>query len=381
MSRLTIQTQQNLENSILKGLVYEWKKIYSNLPEAYKKTIRQPVFSLSDGQIFGGRVATWQSKTYRICFKRNFILAARWSNVLDVLRHEMAHQLADTFYGNNQETSHGQCFKRACSILQADPSASAAIVPRSQRIIDDTLHAPEQKEDRLIVRVQKLMSLAKSSNQIEAEAAAAKANELITKYNLEILAADTDRDFCSLLLCQPALRHPGWYLWITGVLNEFYFVNIIWVGAFCVDRSKPGRSPEVSGTAQNVQIAHYVFDFINKYIDTQWETYRKNHDVSWRDKTSFAKGVVRGFREKLTVQKNKTIENFKHACETSALVRTDDPKLSVYIKERYKRLRSFGGPSSIQPQHFNEGKKAGQNLVISKAVCHHAGNTGLQIGQ
>jgi len=91
-----------------------------------------------------------------------------------------------------------------------------------------------------MVRVKKLMALAGSPDQHEAEAAMGKAHELIARYNLDLLAQEEERNFTSVFVGRPALRHPPEDYALAHLLQDFYFVRGIWVSAYVPARSRWG---------------------------------------------------------------------------------------------------------------------------------------------
>ena len=115
-----------------------------------------------------------------------------------------------------------------------------------------------------MLRIKKLMALAQSQNQHEAEAAMAKAHQLIGKYNVDLLTHEENRDFVSVFVGKPALRHFREEYALARLLTDFYFVFGIWMPAYVVDKGKMGSVLEISGTVQNTKIAHYVYDFVNQ---------------------------------------------------------------------------------------------------------------------
>ena len=110
-------------------------------------------------------VVTWLS--------RNVVLNHSWDAVREILLHEMAHQFAEQVLGASNEPPHGPKFKRGCYLLRANPSASGNYRPLDELIFDDSTGP----EDKIMVRVKKLMALARSKNQHGAEAAMAKAHD------------------------------------------------------------------------------------------------------------------------------------------------------------------------------------------------------------
>ncbi len=361
----TALIQEQLENSIIKGLQLEWQAIHQDLPPEYRTRIRMPAFRLSDGT---HPLASWTSAGYLMSFSRKFVFAEDWGSLVEVLRHEIAHQLAATLDGAEEETPHGPIFRKACHLLHADPRATGSW----GALRTGTSGATVTPQDRLIRKVQLLMQLAGSENPHESAQAAAKANTLITKYNLDVLYNDEKRDFVSLFLGKPALRHSGSTVSITALLEAHYFVQVVWVSSYVLEKGKMGRVPEVSGTPPNVRIASYVFDYLHRYITSQWDHYRREVKVARNEKASFSLGLVDGFRKTLDRQKIKTLQEYAETLPGKNLMKREDARLKAYLGARYNRLRSFRRASGVDPSAYSAGKKIGEKLVISKGIDHRS---------
>jgi len=298
--------QQELERRILHGLACEWEEALWVLDSSHKDLIRKPLFSLRDTK---SRLGHWSREKREICLSRNLVVNHPWDAVREVLLHEMAHQFADEVLGANNEPPHGPKFQGACHLLRANPNASGKYEPLHDRIFRES----SGSEDRIMLRIKKLMALAQSKNQHEAEAAMAKAHELIAKYNVDLLAHEENRDFVSVFVGKPALRHFREEYALARLLTDFYFVHGIWMPAYVVDKGKMGSVLEISGTIQNIKIAHYVYDFVRQSTNSQWDEYNKDNGLNRYRKTDFAMGIIQGFSSKLKSQ-SETKRKDKDTC-------------------------------------------------------------------
>ena len=234
----------------------------------------------------------------------------------------MAHQFAEEVLAVGSEPPHGPCFKKACQQLRADPAVSG-----SYRLLDDgTSKGVKIREDTMMVRIRKLMSLAQSQNQHEAEAAMAKAHELVEKYNIDLVRLDQHRKFVSIFLGKALLRHFREEHQLAVLLQKFYYVYGIWVSSYVIEKGKMGRVLEISGTEKNVQIASYVYDFVNLFIAGQWREYNRDKGLNRYRRTDFALGVLQGFSRKLERQSQQ-----RRPDKVYGLVKTEDPLLQQYI--------------------------------------------------
>lgn len=362
-----IDIQEKLERRILHGLSCEWDEALFILDPPFRERLRKPIFRLSEMK---GKWGYWSNERNEICISRTLVLNHSWDSVRDVLFHEMAHQFTEQVLDADNEPPHGPGFKRACHLLRANPEATGNYTLLDQKVLDDSA----AREDKIMVRIKKLMALAQSNNQNEAEAAMAKAHEFIRKHNIDLLDRNENRHFISIFIGKPALRHFQEYYDLSFLLQEFYFVYGIWMPAYVLEKGKMGRVLEISGTIQNVKIASYVHDFVQRFIDSQWREYNKNSMLNRYRKTDFAMGIIRGFHSKLEKQDNKVKDKF-------ALIKIEDPLLKEYTAYRYPRVTSISGsPIRRDRNILKDGIDIGKDLVISKGISKKGSKKGLLIG-
>ena len=207
--------------------------------------------------------------------------------------------------------------------------------------------------------------LAGSPNQHEAEAAMAKAQDLIAKYNLDLLSREEKRDFISVLVGRPALRHFSEDYFLAHSLQDYYFVQGIWVSTYVLERRKMGRVLEISGTLPNVKLASYIHDFVRHFIQSQWREYNHDKGLNRYRLTDFAVGIIEGFRSKLELQQEKR----DPAAGSQSLTKMQDPLLKEYLAYRYPHTAMVKtGKGHQDPKVRIDGKRVGKKLVISKGI-------------
>jgi hypothetical protein len=347
-----------LEHRILHGLSCEWENAWESLNRAQRARFHKPLFALRN---IKDRWGYWTGERNEICLGRRLVLNYSWCAVRETLLHEMAHQFAEQVLRAQHEAPHGPSFRAACDILKANPKASGQYPPLDEVIMDEQ----SDPEDRILVRIKKLMSLAQSQNQHEAEAAMAKAHQLIRKHNLELISQNDQRQFVSIFVGKPALRHFGEEYHLSNLLQTYYFIFGIWVPAYVLVKGKMGRVLEITGTAQNVRIAAYVYDFIKHFIEAQWARYNQEKGLDRFRKTDFSIGIIKGFASKLKQQNGmKQPEKNRHG-----IIKIGDPLLQEYTEYRYPRVLSVkGGRTNNHMEVLNDGIKAGRQLIIHKGI-------------
>lgn len=360
--------EAKLERKILGGLSAEWEVALWVLSSSHRAMMKKPLFSLKEMK---GKLGYWSEDRREICLCRSFVREYPWEAVREVLLHEVAHQFTSEVLRAAGESAHGPAFREACGLLRANPKGSFAYRSLEERLKRETLAS----EDRIMVKVKKLMALAESGNRHEAEAAMAKAHGLIAKYNVDLLSADKKRNFISVFLGEPALRHFRETYHLASLLTDYYFVTGLWVSAWVLPKEKMGRVLEISGTPRNVEIASYVHDFVNHFIDIKWKTYNRDKGLTRYRKTDFAVGIIEGFREKLKSQG----ENRSTSAVERSVIKVGDPKLDAYMAHRHPRISSFRrSPSTIDATVHQDGRKIGKKMVISKGVSEQkTGRTAL----
>jgi hypothetical protein len=359
----------DLERRILQGLASEWDLACSFLPRASGSLLRRPFFSLRGTK---KRLGAWLSQRHEICLSRDFVLNHPWDSVREVLLHEMAHQYTDEVLNIQDQTPHGPAFREACRLFRANPEATVETVPLDL-LVANGRNTPA---DSLLLRIRKLMALSKSSNPHEAEAAMTKAHQMIRRYNLDLLAHDEKRCFLSVFAGRPALRHRREDYHLGALVRDFYFVTGIWVPAFVIEKGKTGTVLELSGTAENLRIATYVYNFVRHFIESSWEEYRGRKRGVGRRRSDFAVGILEGFRAKLGAA---TGQKAVHAsARTLALLKAGDPLLDFYMHQRHPRTVKVGGRAVAQDGGVvRDGVAVGKNLVIHDAITWQGSTGGL----
>jgi hypothetical protein len=351
---------------VLTGLDEEWESAVRHLPFEYGARMRRPVFEIRD---FESKWGEWDGRRRRISLSWRLVSEHPWMAVREVLHHEMAHQMAEELLGWEGEP-HGEPFRHACRILNADPRASHDYVSMK----DVLLREDESDEDRILSRVRKLLALGQSSHRHEAEAAMAKAHELIARHSLDLQAGGKPLSYCSLTLGEPMARHATADYALSQLLRDFYLVETLWISAWVMRSRRMGKILEVSGTRENVLMASYVYDFLNRTVEEQWEVEGTAHNHSVRRRNDFALGLLAGFRERLAA---KDVELARENTDIEALVTHRDAGLTHYFRDRYPHVRTFGrGSGRIDPEAHEAGKAVGRKTVISRPIDRNGGNAG-----
>ena len=353
MSQLSV----DLEAALLRAL----KDAYRDLNYGLFKGRLQPAqLELSDA---GSRLGQWQRDTRTIELGRTFASTAGWGEVLEVLKHEMAHQYTAEILGDPDPTPHGPAFQALCDKLGIDGRAAGR--PTSSADAPSTVRPSEGEEDaapRVLQRIAKLLALAGSANQHEAELAMNEAQRLMLAYNIERAASHHYR---FVHLGVPTGRVSEAERTLANVLGEHFFVEVIWVPVWRAQEGRRGSVLEVCGAPANLEMAGYVYDFLLRTANRLWDEHRRAQRIrSQRDRRTFVAGVIAGFKEKLDRQRT--------AHQSRGLVWIGDADLTKYFRRRHPRIRWTSYQSSTASTAHAEGRAAGRELTLHRPLASSA---------
>jgi predicted SprT family Zn-dependent metalloprotease len=312
----------------------------------FKGALSTPQIALSEAESF---LARWLRQAKTIEFSRPFLARTEsWGVVLEVLKHEMAHQYVHEVL-REEESPHGPAFRAVCERLGIDARASG--VP------EQTLDAEAQ---RVLERVHKLLALAESDNQHEAEAAAAAAQRLMLKHNVS-LDDDTPSQYSFREIGRVTGRVTEWERRLGNVLRDHFFVDVIWVPAYRVHEHKRGSVMEAIGTPENLDLAAYVYDFMVRTSERLWVAHQQAQNIRGNaDRRAYLAGVMSGFGQKLAQQAK--------AHRAQGLVWQPSAARNVYTRKRHPYLRTISHRGHSQRDVFAHGQRAGREVVLNKGV-------------
>ncbi|MCA9576180.1 MAG: DUF2786 domain-containing protein [Sandaracinaceae bacterium] len=343
-----------LERLILEELRERWKADNWAL---FGERMRPPVLALSDATSF---LARFVPATRTIEVARQLVIDHPWMEVLEVLKHEMAHQFVAEVL-RVSESAHGPVFRGVCQARGIDARAAGVVVTPGDDVATTAA-------GRVIDKVRRLLALAGSDNPHEADAAMQQARRLMLEHNIRERDTRADeRDFTFAHVGPVKARHDEHERVLASILTGHFFVEAIWVNSFRPLEGRRGSVLEICGTPANVRMADYVHGFLLHAGEAAWKRHRTEHGIAGnRDRRSFLVGVMRGFRDKL--------ERERRASTAQGLVWTGDAGVSDYFQRRYPRARTIRRAGRERDAAFAHGQAAGQELVLHRPV--EAGRSG-----
>jgi hypothetical protein len=326
------------------------QRSYADLNGAhFRFQLERPSFELVDTAQRLGRWVGGQRRTIEL--SRALLLEHGWGVLIEVLKHEMAHQYVDEILGAPDESSHGPAFRKVCEERGFDARASGLPLGAP----------PTDSEGRILDRIAKLLALAESPNRHEAEAAMSAARRLMLKYNVEALKSGVRQNYTFRHLGEPTGRVSEPSRVLADLLAAHFFVQVIWVPVYRPLQQKRGTVLEVCGSLENVELAEYVHAFLSHTAERLWRDHQRARGTRKNTgRLSYLAGVMIGFRDKLAREKQAT--------EEPALVYRGDGELGRFFKRRHPYVRHTRHLSRAGSDAYSHGRRAGQNIVLHRGV-------------
>ncbi len=303
-------------------------------------------------------IGYYDPETFQIGINKSLLYMAKNSVIKDVLRHEIAHMLLhidnkDLFHGLDP---HGKEYRDLCRNLYWDEdiySRSLDIEERNDSFQGDLL------SEKMIARVQKLLKLADSTNEHEAQLATTKANQILLKHNIccmdDIASSEETQVYVKRVM--EFKKASGKTQAIYDILKKFYVSPVYNYG-------KNKAYLEVTGSKVNVEVAAYVADFLDHELERLWSESRKQNPElkGISHKNSFFKGVANGHLERI-----ENALNDYSAEDKMALTRVEQ-NLSNQLKMVYGRTSHRAVSATFHGKTHDLGKDAGRKMSIHKGV-------------
>jgi hypothetical protein len=332
------------------ALVRELRATYAQLNDAFFGTrLKAPTIELVVGRSTLGR---WLPETRTIEISRQLVVEQPWTSVVEVLKHEMAHQYVHEVLRETEQSPHGRAFQEACARLGIDARASG--VPAKEP-------GPAQQEEKVVERIARLLALAESPNQHEAEAAMAAAQRLMLKHNLDSVRTQQARDHGFAHLGRPTGRVLEHERLVAMILGKHFFVEAIWIPVYRPLEGKRASVLEICGTRSNLAIAEYVHGFLHATAERLWRAHKRAQAIgSDRDRRTYLAGVMAGFADKLARQEARS--------RSEGLVWVRDGDLATYFRRRHPYVRHVRHAGQRRTDAWAHGREAGRRIVLHKPV-------------
>lgn len=326
--------------------------------------LHAPIFLIGSS---GERLGHWNGRDRTITISESHILDHSWEDVLQTLRHEMAHQYVDEVFRLPGSPPHGEAFTRACRVFRIEPGRVAARASLSP------LEGSLAERDKMLTRIKELLAMAGSPNEHEAATAMRLVHKYLLKYNLHLAEVEAQRSFATRNLGACSARIQEYEYTLAHILKQHFFVEVVWTFSYDPLRDRPGRILEISGTPENLEIAEYVHRYVMSLLDPLWQAHRRANPGGGGTRNQYLAGLLRGFADKLASQSGQLRQEH-------GLIWRGDPLLDEYFRHLYPRLQRIGGSGVSRGDGYEAGRRDGKEITIRRGVTGESVRRGRLIG-
>ncbi len=342
------------ERTLLRAAAQSWRQLNR---DQFRSAMQAPNLEMSRGKT---RLGGWIGGTRTLQLSQRLLSEYDWLQVLEVLRHEMAHQYVSEVLQVHDESAHGEAFKRVCTEFGID-----------QRAVGEPLAGEPPIESRVLTRIRGLLALADSPNEHEARAAARKAYTLMHRHNVERVDVDIAH-YTARRIGPIKSRFMLHEKALAGLLGQHFFVRPVYIPIMDMRTAKPSKTLEVSGRPDNVAMAEHVYAWLLRTGERLFTDYKREHGLRGNtERRRFLLGLVRGFTEQLN-QQRQTVEE-------TGLVWVGDAGLDSFVGKRHPRLRTSRPSTFKRTDAYNQGVSQGKRLDLKRPVSQKASARGRQI--
>jgi hypothetical protein len=263
-----------------------------------------------------------------------------------VMLHELAHYICFACWG---ESGHSKRFAEVASVIHAPEAFAHPSV--SLDLAADT--------SSQLSKIKKLLALGDSSNPYESRNAMEKARKLMAGLGIKHISSDfaTDTVYSAVLASMDRCSVKEKVL--TYLCDEIAGVYSV------LERLDKGCRVRIFGTVSQVEVACYVYDYLEGSLSAEYKAMRKQGMIKGRALSSFYNGVYAEMSKRFDVRSVSSDETAR------ALTKVHDDN-------RHKAESCYYGSGVLHAQHrsyyqrneaaYAIGKKVGQHTHIRKAV-------------
>ena len=213
--------------------------------------------------------------------------------------------------------------------------------------------------EKITDKIRKLFALSKSSNEHEAALALKNANELLMKYNIDMMDVSAT---LSDIVESDVMSGKKFMVWKTTMLQSVMKFNNCEI---IKDHKGIEKTIKAMGKKQNIEVSMAMYDYLIATID---RAIKADRYIS--DKHSFHVGFARAIKVKvgeIIVERQKEKSEFNTAC--SALVVQEKNAVTKYMKDAYKNLKTTTLKSSYRNSaSYNSGYVKGQSTSLNGQI-------------
>jgi hypothetical protein len=237
------------------------------------------------------------------------------------------------------------------------------------------------KINSIIEKVQKLISLSKSSNINEAAAAAAAANKLIDQYRLSEADLNSETELDDPLIEDSGFVYEtkkiiGWKSNLAINLASHYGCAIM-NSTFYPSGRKVSRY-KLFGKKSDIEITRYMFSWLTNECIRLCQ--KEAHGRGKIFAQSYCQGFVAGIKSQLETSRNAV----KKEATSSAIIKIDSrEKESLNFRNKLYSLKAgkYQSASKIDPAAFSAGLNKGKSLHLGQGISQNYNSKMLELSK
>jgi hypothetical protein len=243
--------------------------------------------------------------------------------------------------------------------------------------------------ENLLARIQKMLALSKSAQEIgsveEAATAASLAQKLMVENKIEMAdLADLGEDEIPIfeydVLAEEGGKSPRAWKWdlLVGIANNNFCNVLKWGASFQVGQ-RPGTGMSrgklmLFGKKPDVEAVLYMYRWLVKEVDklakragkTQYDSDTDGSKRTWMD--CFRKGAATEIDIILTLKRREQEKHLRSMGKQTTVLVKADSEVTEYVESKFKICHRQRSVSNWSDSGYNQGTKAARSINLDSGV-------------
>ena len=341
---------------------------YRDICYQYRIDLELPILTISKSR---KQLGCWSAKERNLSLSHFLISEHPWDLTLQVLKHEMAHQICSELHGRD-DAGHGPLFREACGQLGLDAAfhGAGADLGEALPLVPPGTAATEPGR-KIIDKVRKLLALGDSENEHEAALAMQRACELLDRYQLDFASLAKDQQLVHRTVNTGSQKLTAHRRVICTLLESNFAVRVICSSVYVPLCDCSFKTIELLGPEENVAIAEHCYHFLENRLLVLWQQNRHRFSGGGlRARKSYFLGVLAGFRQQLQGAETSVQPPVRDASGGSDLpALRSSARLDAFVAWRFPRLsRRRGRSIDMYSDVYSQAVQTGRELTLHRPV-------------
>lgn len=233
--------------------------------------------------------------------------------------------------------------------------------------------------ENIKAKIEKLLSLASSSNENEAALAMEKANQLMLLHNIqEFDVKSKEKPYIMKDIGESYHRESAEQKYIKSLVDKYFFVKVVTIAGksagetiYGSQRNSYARKVQFWGTEENIENAIYIYNFLTTSFKSLWADFKKTNGLDDTKRQSFYIGLHKGLKERLDLSKKSFESEY-------GLVVVPDAGLEKFLRDGGARTKSQSRANyNVEADTINAGKEQSSKISLSKGINYKENSTKL----